>query len=174
MSKTIATTIKADVVIYQDGSVEVVTDTANHASGEPAVITLNEIGALHARRCFTPDELANAGMRRGSRSAENTFFYETGERLGYEWVRDTMARGELDRVADLHFDYKAREQQAGWSVNTLLLDSDNPRWYMVQGWLNGFMLAVLEALNTVPGWIEVYDRHKALNAAPPAEVEYMY
>ena len=172
--KTIATTVTADVVIYQDGSVEVVTDAPAHAGGTPAVIKLEEIGALHARRCFTPDELANAGMRRGGRSAENTFFYETGERLGYNWVCDTMARGELDRVADLHFDYKARAQQAGWSVNTLLLDSDNPRWYMVQGWLNGFMLAILEAVNTVPDWIEVYDRHKALNAAPPAEVEYMY
>ena len=172
--KTIATTIKADVVIYQDGSVEVVTDAPAWAGGIPAVIKLDEIGALHARRCFTPDELVNAGMRRGSRSAENSFYYETGEHLGYEWVRDTMARGELDRVADLHFDYDALARQAGWSVNTLLLDSDNPRWYMVQGWMNGFTLAILEALNTVPGWIEVYDRHKKLNEAPPAEVEYMY
>lgn len=174
MSKTIATTIKADVVIYQDGSVEVVTDAATHASGTPAVVKLNEWGALHCRRVFTADELAGYGLALYGLTDANSLAYDRGERAGYEWAIEMLHRGELDRVADLQFDRDARRQQAGWCTNSDgILDNPTPYYNAVNGWMNGFNLAVCEAFATVPEWSGVYDRHKRLNETR-SEVEMMY
>lgn len=171
--KTIATTIKADVVLYQDGTVEVITDAAPHATGTPAVVPLDEIGAFQVRRCFTPGELSEYGLRMNGTAAGYSFYYDSGERAGYEWVQQMFRRGELDRIGDLSFDWDARRQQARWSANDIAAPglTDTTLNAIIQGFCNGFSLAICAAFGKVPNWSETYNRHKRLadNADIPNE-----
>jgi hypothetical protein len=174
MSKTIATTIKADVVIYQDGTVEVITDAVPHASGTPAVIKLNDQGAFHCRRAFTPDELASYGLQLHGAGPEMSFWYDTGERLGYDWACATLYRGELDRVADLNIDRNASLEQATLCINSYMVENghifEESRLRLLAGWRDGFNIMVCDAFSRVPGFTAAYDRAKALAANTQIEV----
>lgn len=162
--KTVATTIKADVVIYQDGTVEVVPELPNVL---PAQVTLMDIDAFLLRCALSPVALAEYGMRLYYLDASASAMVDVGERIGFDWVMSELARGRQDRVADLNFDLKAKRQQAQWCINSEE-EPDSPlseqdRTRLKDGWATGCHYAVCVALRTSETFRQAYALAKRLS-----------
>jgi hypothetical protein len=166
--KTIATTIKADVVIYQDGSVEVLTDTTDHASSTPAVVELATPDAFLIRRTVDPAFLSYAGMVIGW-NQEASLQIDRAERLGFDWTQAMIADERGDKVADLAFDRAASQEQARWCINGVLPYTDTERTRMIAAWETGFHYAVCLALRNVDSFRSQWDLAKRLSDATPAQ-----
>jgi hypothetical protein len=170
--KTIATTIKADVVIYQDGSVEVIPE----ATGEPPYSApLFDVDAFLLRRTITPGVLADAGLNLHYWGNPASRMVDWGERVGFDWAMAELERGREDRVADLNFDPDAKTQQAVWCINSEeTADVPLPkiiRTYLESGWSTGFHYAVCLALRQSATFRDAYQRAERLaqNADIPNE-----